>query len=236
MEPMIGKLINYDTDIDVNKPMNDSMVKKIIDRGLVPINRKNKSFAHSYFPPVHFFAGNELPRSMDGRSKAYGRRLIVLQTDSFQPEKGNFTNDFEQLLLNEEKDGIVARLLAGAVDLINLNGNFSVTESSKELVSEMELNSDPYSQFNEAVKDGYQVPNSTSKIWVETGRRITVKKLWYFYTEFMKESTMGRPASHYNERRQLCSALRKLGWRSEKVGSEVYFFERGCGGEEAIFP
>ena len=230
MEPMVGKLVNFDTDIDTNKPMNDSMVKKVIDRAPVSINRKNRDIVQAYLPPVHLFAGNDLPRSLDGRSRAYGRRLIILKTDSFKAPQGDITNDYEQILINHEKDAIVARLVAGVLDLINCNGNFKSVASSKELVEEMELNSDTYSQFIEEIKNEGIITENNSKIIMQKDKEISLKTLFYFYAEFIKQNSIGMPRSESGEKRRLASALKKLGFWSRKSNSMTLFVGFGASG------
>lgn len=144
METMVGKLVNYDTDIDVNRPMNDSEVKKITDREPRRIRRKGLRDAVSYLPAVHLFAGNALPKSLDGASHAYGRRIILVHTDNAITEEPE--EDFEQKILEEEMPGVVARGLEGLRRRLR-QGKYTISAQSKERVRAMEDDSDVVGEF-----------------------------------------------------------------------------------------
>lgn len=186
MESMVGKLVNYDTDIDVNRPMNDSEVKKLIDRTPRRIKRKNRTDAYTYLPSVHLFAANSLPRSLDGSSHAYGRRLIVVHTDSFKAGTDRVM-DFEEVLLQDEIEGIVARGVLGLKDLVELNGNFTIPEGSKDSVKKIENQSDVLGQFLEDVDNG-EVKDENNTILVDEKAEMIRSNLWNVFSAWQEDS------------------------------------------------
>lgn len=186
MESMVGKLVNYDTDIDVNRPMNDSEVKKLIDRTPRRIKRKNRTDAYTYLPSVHLFAANNLPRSLDGSSHAYGRRLIVIHTDSYKAGTDRVI-DFEEILLQDELEGIVARGLIGLRDLVELNGQFTVPESSKDSVKKIESQSDVLGQFLEDIDCG-EVKDENNVLILKEDAEMIRSNLWNVFASWQEDS------------------------------------------------
>ena len=190
MESMVGKLVNFDTDIDTNKPMNDSEVKKIIDRVPRRVGRKNKTDVYAYLPAVHLFAANQLPKSLDGSSHAYGRRFILIESKAIiEEERPEF--DFETGILENEMEGVVARGLAGLKRLIENAGHYTVPESSREKVLEMENESDLIQQFVNDVKIGHvNDGNKLLEITTETDPHVLVERpqLWTIFNHWQDDA------------------------------------------------
>lgn len=186
MESMVGKLVNYDTDIDVNRPMNDSEVKKLIDRTPRRVRRKNRTDAYAYLPSVHLFAANDLPRSLDGSSHAYGRRLIIVHTDSYTAGDDRVRN-FEEVLLEEELEGIVARGIIGLRELVQSDGQFTVPQSSKESVDKIEMGSDVLGQFVQDVESGEVMDNNNVLVKSSTAEIIR-SNLWEVFTNWQEDA------------------------------------------------
>lgn len=178
MESMIGKLVNFDTDIDVNKPMNDSEVKKLIDRVPRRVRRKGVSDVYAHLPAVHLFAANRPPKSLDGSSHAYGRRMILVKTDS---EIVDRVLDFERELIAEEIEGIVARGLEGLHRLIQSQGLYTVPESSGEQVRNLEMESDIIGQFLKDVEMGEVRTEKAHLLMLGEKARIERPVLWEAY-------------------------------------------------------
>ena len=145
---MINKLVNYDTDLDRNTPFNDSMVKKLIDRLPVEIDRKHKDKVHGLIPVVHVFAANGLPPTLDGESKAYKRRITIVRADQSLIE-GTETKEFANILWESEKEALLSRAIEALKRLHQSNGVFTKPSGSDKMVEEMEVNSDPVDQFLE---------------------------------------------------------------------------------------
>lgn len=190
MESMIGKLVNFDTDIDVNKPMQDAEIKKLIDRMPRRIRRKGRIDATGFLPAVHLFAANKLPRTLDGSSSAYSRRMIITKTDSFQvPERSVY--DFEQKILDEEIEGIVARGLEGIHRLIANEGKYTTPKSSGEHVRSLERENDIVAQFVEDARHN-EVTDRNNKVLVSDEQEIENTKLWEIFKAW-QENSVPRP-------------------------------------------
>lgn len=194
METMIGKLINYDTDIDVNRPMIDSEVKKITDRVPRTVRRKGLRDASAYLPAVHLFAGNSLPKSLDGASHAYDRRIILVHTDNAITETPE--EDFEQKILDEEMAGVVARGMAGLRRRLE-RGKYTISEQSRERVKAMEDDSDLVGQFFEEAFRGelddnkkclVLEPDAPAENWVAR------PQLWTIFKHWQDDAIQGRSA------------------------------------------
>lgn len=186
LESMVGKLVNYDLDIDVNKPINDSEMKKVIDRVPRRVRRKNRLDAYAYLPAVHLFASNKLPRSMDGSSHAYGRRLIMLRTEGWQAGTDRIL-EFEENLLEQERAGIVARGLAGLADLAGAQGFFAAPEESKTSVQEIEMESDVVGQFLEDCAAG-EVRDNNTIMNLDPLAQISRSNLWEVFNNWQRNS------------------------------------------------
>lgn len=187
METMIGKLVNFDTDIDTNKPINDSEVKKIIDRMPRRVRRKGIADVTAHLPAVHLFASNKLPKSLDGSSHAYGRRMIMVRTDSLILD-GTEGFDFEQGLLDREMPGIVARGLEGLYRLREQKGRYTVPESSRDTVKDMELDSDFVGQFLGEVEGGEVGDAKKHKLALGPELRVERPNLWEMFKNWQEDS------------------------------------------------
>jgi putative DNA primase/helicase len=189
METMARKLVNYDTDIDTTRPMNDTMVKKLIDRTPFRIRRKNKTDEDGFLPAVHLFAANELPVTRDGASKAYARRLTIIKTNSAR----FLTTDlsFIERLWETEKDGIIRLALAGLLDLAASNGTYVGLESSRELVVEMQERDDIIKQYFDSVNSG-EVQCDSGTVVIDNSRRILTGKLYENFNDWQIESIPNR--------------------------------------------
>jgi len=185
MESMIGKLLNINTDIDLVKPMKDSMVKKIIDRVPIQINRKNEKVVHAFLPAVHAFAANNLPRTLDGESRAYERRMVIVKTEKFQPS-GNYDKEFDLHVWEAGPEGVICAAVEGLFDLLESNGHYHNLESGKVLVREMQDRNDPIAQFLKDVDAG---DVRDGNVLVERGPncRITRQNLWACFKTWRDE-------------------------------------------------
>ena len=153
MQNMIGKLLNLHTDISTVTPWEDTVAKRIIDRLPIEIDRKHEKTATAYLPSVHLFGANSLPRTLDGASRAYDRRVIIIKTDKFQPV-GNYDKEFDQWVWEQSPEGIISAALDGLNDLIESNGHYHVPLSGRELVERMQDASDPVAMFLSDIKEG----------------------------------------------------------------------------------
>lgn len=187
METMVGKLVNFDTDIDVNRPMNDSAVKKLIDRVPMKVRRKGRADIYAHLPAVHLFAANALPKSLDGSSHAYGRRMILVETSSLAIQ-GKGTFDFEHQILEQEMPGLIARGLKGLYRLHANGGHYTVPESSSIHIEAMEIESDVIGQFLDDIS-GKEVHTDKGHILIRgPGVKIERSSLWEVFRNWQLNS------------------------------------------------
>lgn len=236
MENMPGKLINFCTEMELKRPFRDAMVKQIIDRMPVEIRRKNKTRVQAYLPGVHLFGANALPKSLDGENHAYGRRMIVIRTDSLvlneRPEY-----DFEKRLLQRESAGIIARGIGGLKRLIENGGHYTRPESSKAEVMEMEMSGDTVGQFLTDMEAGHAqitTPNANGKDGFTIGTLVcgpdkTVKRavLWRTFKEWHEDCYPRLPVL---PRQALLDQLKNRGFRLHRTTKDGFVI-RGIGFE-----
>lgn len=172
MESMLGKLVNFDTELDLNRPIHDVMVKKIIDRIPIDVDRKFKRAVSGYLPAVHIFAANDLPKTLEGQSAAYGRRIIAVHT-SAPLGQGEVTRDFEKILWAKEGPALIQKAVKALERLHQKSGVFTVPPGSQELIDEMEKESDVVSQFFDYVGQG-EVSNAGGRLVF--GDDLSIKK------------------------------------------------------------
>lgn len=180
MENMVGKLLNIRTEIDLSTPMQDAMVKSIIDRLPVQVNRKNQKVINAFIPAVHIFAGNGLPKTLDGESRAYERRMIIIKTEKFQAT-GKEDDDFDKWVWDQNPEGIICAAVEGLFDLLKSNGKYQVLESGKKLVREMQNRNDPVAVFLAALNDGLLNDNTTHYRLAQEGK-IDRSNLWELFS------------------------------------------------------
>lgn len=218
MESMLGKLLNINMDIDLVAPMKDSMVKKIIDRVPMQINRKHQKVVHAFLPAVHAFAANNLPRTLDGESRAYERRMIIVKTQKFQPS-GTYDKEFDLWVWEAGPGGVICAAIEGLFDLLEHQGHYHQLESGKELVREMQDRNDPVAQFLRNVEQG-MVGNVNSVLKKGPGR-IERHLLWTNFDDWAKAE--GRHAREFG-RNHFFRALEAKGFPVHKVRG-TYFVD-----------
>lgn len=152
MESMVGKLVNFDTDITLDKPIKDSTVKKIIDRVPARIRRKGIKDVYAPLPPIHIFGGNGLPKSLDGASQAYARRVTILE---FKNEMGGgkTVRDYPQYVYECGVRGLLNFALHGLKSLCESGGQFAVPTSGSKALELWQEESDPVGKFYREVRE-----------------------------------------------------------------------------------
>lgn len=193
MEPMIGKLLNYDFDIALNRPMVDDQLKKIIDNKPWRVNRKNKSIVDARIPAMHLFAANRLPKSLDGASHAYERRVAMIKFNHVISPSFS-TLDFWELIWAKESAGIVYEAIRGLRRLIENNGKYTVPSGSKDMVREMEMDSDYVGQFLDDIKAG-EIHSEINVAFIlridkneNANSSMSRKSLWNTFANWQKKS------------------------------------------------
>jgi phage/plasmid primase-like uncharacterized protein/energy-coupling factor transporter ATP-binding protein EcfA2 len=225
MESMIGKLLNVNTDIDLSHPMQDAMVKKIIDRVPIQINRKHEKTVFAYLPAVHAFAANNLPKTLDGESRAYGRRMIIIRTDKFVPSAGH-DQEFDQWVWEQGPEGIIAAAVEGLFDLLESAGHYHRPESSAQHVKKMQDRNDPVAMFLNDIELGHVVDGNTT-LGLGENRRVVRASLWALFATWAKEEGL---QSKNLGRNAFFESLHGKGYSISKIRGIWYV--KGLGTEE----
>lgn len=182
LEPMVNKLVNFDTDISTTRRIPDDLVKKIID-GRCSIRRKNKTNVEARLPAIHVFGANQMPTSLEGMSGAYNRRFVILKTDVVQPGQGG-GGEFADWVWAQGPQGVLKAALRGLERLLARGGVYSPPDSSKEELRAWAKDNDHLQQFIEAIEHGEIRDGDKSEPWVvEPGARVPSQA---FYTRFVK--------------------------------------------------
>jgi energy-coupling factor transporter ATP-binding protein EcfA2 len=166
LESMIGKLVNCDLDMNINATIADDVVKKIIDRVPMRIQRKNEKDVMGCIPAVHLFGANGIPKTLD-TSGAHERRWTFLAVTRVIP----YGEGWPEASMNEEyvdwvwartSDVVLKHALKGLVDLSK--NRWAKPASSAEALSEwIASTQDEFDTWIEEVKDGEMVDWSGRK-------------------------------------------------------------------------
>lgn len=159
---MAGKLVNYDPDINTNKPIEDHIVKKIEDRIPMRIERKNLPDLYAPLPSVHLFGGNKIPPTNDGASRAYDRRCSFIGFHKILITGGEYDLDYAERCWDAGPEGILAFALEGLQDLLQSRGHFINPVSGKAKMEEWQMSNDPVGQFLSAVDAGEVLDGNTT--------------------------------------------------------------------------
>lgn len=220
MSTMAGKLLNMDTDIDLHKPINDAVIKKIIDRIPFRIQRKFQDDVLAPLAPVHVYGGNDLPTSYEGESGAYERRVVIVRFGSFSAEAlgTGYDLDFDQLVWAAGWEGILAFALRGLIDLVESKGHFHVPQSSKDALKEWDHRSDPLSQFLAAME--HKELDKGNQYYLAPEAEITRKEMWQTFNDWQVRE--GDRRAPWNAAK-LYDAMRRRGFRDKMVRGTRFF-------------
>ncbi len=218
MASMVGKLLNLVTDIDTSRPINDSVVKQVCDRLPFRISRKFQTDLLAPLPPIHILGGNDMPVSNEGTTGAYKRRLVILKFGAYRAEsqgEGGYALDFADQVWNAGWEGILAFAIAGALDLCELQGHYTIPESSNEILKDWDERSDPLAQFLDAMAHGEV--DGTNQYKMGSTHRISSKNLWKIYAAWQDEhlSQKDRRSAKW-----LGDELRRKGFKRSDIRNE----------------
>ncbi len=192
MESMAGKLVNFDTDIEVNKPISEKHIKKIEDRLPFRIRRKGVKDIYAPIPATHIFGGNSIPKTLDGVSKAHDRRWTFIGFDRIVA-KGNYDKDYHDYVFELGPQGILNFALAGLDRLLKARGHFSNPTSGKAKMVEWQQQTDPVGQFISECVSGHVADKNTT---VKLGPTCRVKQsqLWAYFVTWHLEVYRREPS------------------------------------------
>jgi phage/plasmid-associated DNA primase len=180
LETMAGKLLNFDTDINLVKPITDSILKKVEDRSPMRISRKGIADIYAPIPGMHLYGANRMPMSHEA-GQAYDRRMLVFRCAKFQPKGDAFIQDFAQHVWRQGAQGIVARAVQGLKRLCANGGHFTVPESSKQEVADWQKGQGDIVQ--DFLLDISQGGASSQNTQISLGEQCVIRPrdLWEFF-------------------------------------------------------
>lgn len=174
---ILGKSVLMDNDIDTKRALKSDVIKKAIDRIPFKADRKYRDAAQGMFPAMIVTAGNGLPVTSDGDSKAFYRRMTIVKVDSWTATDEDL--GFSDRLWTDEKTGIVWVAYAGLLDLLE-NGWVKLA-SSRELIGEMQDRGDIIQQFVDAVKDKEVFISGSTLLQCGENMKIKRTELWKIF-------------------------------------------------------
>lgn len=219
LETMAGKLVNWDTDIEMHKPISEKQIKKIIDRLPFRIRRKGVKDIYAPIPAVHIFGGNDIPKTLDGASRAHDRRWTFIGFDRVIAKGTEYDVDYASFCFSEGPEGILNFALAGLRDLLDSAGHFMVPKSGREKMEDWQLRTDPLGQFLRDLDQG-QVLDSNVQLKRGSGYRIKQSQLWTVFAAWHLEVHRVEPKI---TRFSFYAALRARGYQTVAIKGFDHF-------------
>lgn len=142
-----GKTLNLYPDMPKNQLIDDGGFKMLVSTG-EPVTLDQKNVKQEIYTPSakHMFSCNNLP-SINDRTKAVFRRLLLIHFDRSIPLEDQDSNLDEKLLL--ELSGILNWAIEGARRLYKSDGKWTIPEASKKLLDEYQKDNNPLYEFIE---------------------------------------------------------------------------------------
>lgn len=192
METMAGKLVNIDTDVDVSQPIADSILKKIEDRVNMRIQRKKLRDIYAPLPATHIFGGNEIPKTLEGISRAHNRRWTFIGFHRVMTKGGNYNKEYAAWCFEQCPQGVLNFALEGLRDIVTKGGHFLNPESGKAKMEEWQLRTDVVGQFLRDIDEG-EVLDGNTKITLEKDAKIERAKFWKCFCAWHQEAMNSAP-------------------------------------------
>lgn len=219
MEGMACKLVNIDTDIPINEPIDDDIAKKIIERKPFRIRRKGIKDIMAPIPAIHMFGGNDIPRTLDGASRAHDRRWTFIEFKAFVP-KGNYDQEYWDYCFEQSPQGVLNFALEGLNDLLESRGHFLNPSSGKAKMEQWQLSTDPVGQFLVDMREGEVVDNGRMFIFSENAK-IERRRLWEGFQSWHEQALNFAPRIGRTKFFDLLRVKKQV----EKKIDGVYYFE-----------
>jgi phage/plasmid-associated DNA primase len=228
--PMLGKLVNYDTDINVTVPIRDDILKKIEDGSGFSYQRKNKEEILAPLPAVHLFGAQRMPHSKE-TSDAYNRRFAAFSCNRSLP-RGEQTKDFGPLIFKRNPQGILVRGLQGLQMLCDSGGHFQEMDSSVQMLLDWNRSKRDYIQvFLEEVEEE-QILVGNDKLLKGPGRTISKTSLWNAYSEW---SAKNAPRNCQIGKSEFDYSMKLAGFKECRIHNVRHYSGIGTGiGKDSI--
>lgn len=221
LQPMINKLVNIHTELS-EVMIDDSVVKLIEDREPVNVDRKGIASVDAYIPAVHIFCCNKMPRSRDGDTGAYTRRVTLLefQNQLKEVQENKHTRDFERFIFDSDPAGVFTWARDGLLDLVREKGIYLVPDSGVQAATKWGKESDQFSQFLDALDAG-EIGTPGCEIMRSEKGWLQAKILKEAYLDWAQKTRMTHPIS----RNKLYERLRQEGFSDELNRDKILYFK-----------
>ncbi len=187
MESMPGKLVNIDTDIPFNTPIQDDVIKKLVDRVPFPVNRKGLRILEVPLPGIHLWGGNDIPRALDGAARAFDRRITFIGFDRVVQDEGNANKEYADYCYEMSPQGILNFAIQGLLDLLKARGVYHNPPSGVVKSEEWQAQSDLVGQFLSDVDAG-EVLDENRRVIRGPGAKVERKTLWAIFDKWQKDN------------------------------------------------
>lgn len=223
MESMVGKLVNFETDVTTTEPISDAALKKVIDRRSVRIRRKFQKDAYGLLPAVHIFGGNGIPPTLEGASRAHDRRWTFIGFNRVQTQ-GKYDKEFHAWVFDQSPMGVVNFALRGLQDLCQERGHYTNPESGRAKMEEWQVGDDPVHMFLEDVQDEEGVTEGNVQVKRGSGLRIDRRKLFRVFQSWAETANVDIRQVHS---KRFYEALRRNKLEEQPSNGVRYFVGLG---------
>ena len=192
MESMAGKLLNFETDVSLDKPISDSSLKKVLDGRPICIRRKNRTDIFARLPAIHIFGGNDIPPTLEGSYKAHDRRWTFIEFNNIQT-RGAYDKDFHQKVWEESPQGIFNWAMRGFERLMGKDGHYLNPASGVDRMREWQEGSDPVGQFLDYL--GSKEAELDGKVLTQKDGVVKTSEMWNAFKFWFEDFYPGRKSS-----------------------------------------
>lgn len=221
IEAMLGKLINVDTDINTQDPMNDALMKKIEDNLPIHINRKGKKAIHAHIPRIHVFGANAKPKSLE-KSDAHDRRWTFVKVNYFKVPDNEKEKHIANRIFNDSPQAVLNFALEGLEDILAQSGEYFDSYDSKRAKASWKLDNDVVGRFVSDVKE-LNVQNLFVDL-IDPNVHIYSNDLWEKFSAWHRAEEGSEPKITLNSLRR---SLGNLGFEGGRTN--IARFVKGLG-------
>ncbi len=144
--PIKSKKLNLVTELSSTSQLSDGGFKQIISGEGIQVNKKFVDIETIVPIAKHIFATNKLPEIKDLSDGVYNRLLIIRFNQVV--DKANQDPDLQEKL-KKEIEGILVWAVEGLKRLVKNNGQFTIIEESRALLTEYKISQNPVLNFIE---------------------------------------------------------------------------------------
>ena len=204
MNSMAGKLVNALTEVELTKPMEDSVIKMVDDRIAITIERKNRDDITATIPAIHIFGANAIPATKDLTTNSMLRRWSFLHTSAMNRSEDP-DPDFAHWAFDQMPDAVVLWAFAGALRLFKSRGKYTTFESDRTSIKEWQSGRDSVQQFLDDIRSA---DPSVGDLRIDATKSVFRSRIWENYVAWCDKVLCSKPRMGRNT---FLKALEKKG-------------------------